>query len=251
MPHRALYSADLHVHTVASAHAYSTVNEYAQHAKTVGIRLFAMTDHGPALPAAPHPWHFGNLRVIPHVLYGVGVLRGIEANILEDGLDCPDEILNELDIVLAGFHQPCIEPQSIEKNTELMIRTIESGKVHIISHPGNPEFPVDPEAVAAAAVKHNVALEVNNASFKFTRKGSFENCIALIRAHGKAGGLVTLGSDAHHTHSMGQFDEALKIVEAAHFPEEHIINTSPENVLLFLEQHGKDFRKFLAFFERQ
>lgn len=40
--------ADLHCHSIASTHAYSTINELAQSAKEAGIRLFALTDHGPA-----------------------------------------------------------------------------------------------------------------------------------------------------------------------------------------------------------
>ena len=37
--------ADLHCHSIASTHAYSTINELAQSAKEAGIRLFALTDH--------------------------------------------------------------------------------------------------------------------------------------------------------------------------------------------------------------
>lgn len=46
-----------------------------------------------------------------------------------------------------------------------MIATIASGKVHIISHPGNPKYPVEVKAIAQAAAKHHVALEINNSSF--------------------------------------------------------------------------------------
>ena len=53
-----MYPVDLHAHTIASTHAYSTVSEYFQQAKKKGIKLFAITDHGPDMDDAPHEWHF-------------------------------------------------------------------------------------------------------------------------------------------------------------------------------------------------
>ena len=59
------FPVDLHTHTVASYHAYSTIVEYVHQAKLCGIKMFATTDHGPSLEDAPHVWHFGNLKVVP------------------------------------------------------------------------------------------------------------------------------------------------------------------------------------------
>jgi putative hydrolase len=75
------YLVDTHNHTVASTHAYSTVHDYLPIARARGIKLFALTDHGPDMADAPHYWHFVNMRVLPRVVDGVGILRGIEANI--------------------------------------------------------------------------------------------------------------------------------------------------------------------------
>ncbi len=60
-----------------------------------------------------------------------------------------------------------------------MIAAIASGAVHMISHPGNPKFPIDIPAVAEAAAKHHVALEINNSSFLSSRIGSEDNCRAI------------------------------------------------------------------------
>lgn len=57
--------ADLHCHTIASTHAYSTVTELAKAASERGLLAIACTDHGPAAPDSPHIWHFGNLDVLP------------------------------------------------------------------------------------------------------------------------------------------------------------------------------------------
>ncbi|MCQ1922182.1 DUF1097 family protein, partial [Escherichia coli] len=42
-----------------------------------GIKLFAITDHGPDMEDAPHHWHFINMRIWPRVVDGVGILRGM------------------------------------------------------------------------------------------------------------------------------------------------------------------------------
>ena len=239
-------TTDLHVHTVASTHAYSTVNEHAARAAETGLSLIAITDHGPTLHDAPSSWHFINLRVLPRFINGVGILRGIEANILEKRLyrehplDCADDILRGLDIVLAGFHSPCLEPLNRKTHTRLLVEAIASGRVQIISHPGNPRFPIDPKPVAEAAAAHNVALEVNNSSFLHVRKGSAETCRELALCLLEAGGVAAVNSDAHHTHSLGVFDESLKLLRAIDFPEDRIINATPGSVLDFLERHGKD-----------
>ncbi len=48
---------DSHTHSVASGHAYSTVQEMAREAPTNGIEMFALTDHGPAMKGAPYLYH--------------------------------------------------------------------------------------------------------------------------------------------------------------------------------------------------
>ena len=58
-----MYPVDLHMHTVASTHAYSTLSDYIAQAKQKGIKLFAITDHGPDMEDAPHHWHFINMRI--------------------------------------------------------------------------------------------------------------------------------------------------------------------------------------------
>ena len=75
-----MYPVDLHMHTVASTHAYSTLHDYIAEAQQKGIKLFAITDHGPDMADAPHYWHFMNMHVW-RAVNGVGILRGIEANI--------------------------------------------------------------------------------------------------------------------------------------------------------------------------
>ena len=235
-----MYPVDLHMHTVASTHAYSTLQDYITEAKHKGIKLFAITDHGPDMDDAPHHWHFINMRIWPRVVDGVGILRGIEANIknIEGEIDCSGPMLTSLDLIIAGFHEPVFAPQDKDTNTQAMIATMANGYAHIISHPGNPKYPVDIPAIAAAAAKYNVALEINNSSFLHSRKGSEANCRAIAAAVRDAGGWVALGSDSHTAFTLGEFAQCREILDEVDFPEDRILNVTPSRMLSFLEARG-------------
>ncbi|MCV9880338.1 phosphatase [Brenneria izbisi] len=236
-----MYPVDLHMHTVASTHAYSTLHDYIAEAQQKNIRLFAITDHGPDMADAPHYWHFMNMRVWPRLVDGVGILRGIEANIKnrQGEIDCTGPMLEQVDLIIAGFHEPVFPPQDRDTHTEAMIATMANGDAHIISHPGNPKFPVDIRAIAEAAAKYHVALEINNSSFMHSRQGSEPNCRAIAEAVRDAGGVLSLGSDSHIAFSLGDFTHCERILQEVNFPQTRILNVSPRRVLDFLEQRGR------------
>ena len=89
--------------------------------------------------------------------------------------------------------------------------------MHIISHPGNPRYPIDIPAVEAAAAKYEVALELNNSSFTHSRKGSEANCRTIAAAVRDAGGWLALGSDSHVAFSLGNFEHCERIIEEVGF----------------------------------
>ncbi|MFH1149503.1 MAG: phosphatase [Actinomycetota bacterium] len=238
---------DLHVHTVASGHAYSTIREICDVAARRGIEMVGMTDHGPALGAGAHPFHFSNLIVVPRVLSGVKILRSAECNITgPDGeLDLHDGLLQRLDIVHAGFHPfTGYEGGSVEENTRAVLAVIESGKVDVLVHPGNPLYPLDYGTVVRAAASNNVLLEVNNSSGVSVRRGSEENCRSMIAEAKRLGALLCVGTDAHDASLVGIFDNALKLIDEAGFPDERIANRDVASVCEFLRSRG---RKDIAF----
>jgi putative hydrolase len=229
--------ADMHTHTVSSGHAYSTVNELAAEAARKHLWGIAITDHGPALPGAPHLYHFGAMRFIPATISGVRILRGVEANILDSRgtLDLPESYLQKLDFVMAGLHEGCgFDGRECADYTEALINAMANPLVKAVSHPGNPLFPIDQEAFVAAAVRTGSALELNNSSFSVSRKGSRPNCEKLARLAARHGALVIIGSDAHIAQMVGSFDDAVAAVEATGIPAKQVINASREGLLRFL-----------------
>ncbi|MBV7314848.1 phosphatase [Shewanella sp. NIFS-20-20] len=234
------YPVDIHSHTIASTHAYSTISEYLTVAQQKGLSLFATTDHGPAMADAPHFWHFVNLRVLPRIHHGVGLLRGIEANIqnMAGEIDFYGDYLQELDIVLAGFHEPVFAPTDCLTHTKAMIATIESGLVDVITHPGNPAYPIEIVPVVTAAAAHNVALEINNSSFLTSRSGSKPTCLAIAETARDVGASLVMGSDAHIAFDLGGFERSRALLDLAQFPEARLLNRSVSATLDFLIARG-------------
>lgn len=235
---------DIHSHTIASSHAYSSIHDYVYHAKKNGLRMFAVTDHGPEMEDAPHEWHFQNSVIFPRVDNEVGILRGIEANIksTKGDIDCSEKIRERLDIILCGFHRQVFPPQPKEVNTIAMLNTIKNGLVHVITHPGNPKFPIDPVTIVKASAEYNVALEVNNSSFVYSRTGSEVSCSEIIRLAKKYDAPLSVGSDAHIAYDIGRVDLAIKMIKDNHYPMDRVINKTVESLFSYLETKGKNLR---------
>lgn len=230
--------ADMHTHTVASGHAYSTVNELARAARAKGLKALAITDHGPTLPGGPHLYHFGAMRFIPTLIDGVRIFRGVEANIISaDGsIDMPEPYLAKLDFVMAGLHESCgFDQQGIDRNTEAVLHAMANPRIKAISHTGNPEFPVRFEELARVAVETQTALEINNSSFSISRKGSRPNCERLAEIIARSGAPVIVGSDAHIAQGVGEFAEAIELLENVGIPAGQVVNSSLERLLEFLD----------------
>ncbi len=136
--------ADLHTHTAASTHAYSTILENCSSASELGLKAIAMTDHAMGMPDAPHLWHFLNMDVLPRKIRGVTVIRGIEADILEGGsLDIPDMLYDKLEFVIASLHSQVFRPAGIKEHTEAYLKVCENRSVDVIAHSTTAKFPYD------------------------------------------------------------------------------------------------------------
>ncbi|NLL29667.1 MAG: phosphatase [Clostridiales bacterium] len=235
------YKLDVHTHTIASGHAYSTLMENAKAASEKGIKVLGTTEHGITMPASPHTWYFGNYRVLPRELFGVTMLYGVEANIMDyDGnLDMTDSILDKLDIVIGSIHTEVYKVGNIEENTRAFTNAIKKGKIDIIGHLGNPAVSVDFEEVVKCAKEHDVLIEINNSSFTTSRPGSFLNCREIALLCKEYNTKIIINSDAHFCTKIGEFTEAINMLESINFPEELIINKDPKELLIKLKEKGK------------
>jgi putative hydrolase len=232
---------DTHTHTVSSGHAYSTIQEMAGGASNNGIQMFAVTDHGPSMCGAPCLYHFGNLKIIPPEIYGVRILKGAEANIIDytGEIDIPEDYLKNLDIVLAGFHEVCLKPSDAEDHTAAFCSVMKNPFIDAVSHPGNGLFMIDAETAVKAVRDNGKLVEINNHSFKI-RKGSHVNCRNIALLCMKHEVRVICGSDAHISFDVGKFEMVKKLFDEIGFPEELVLNTSVEKVERYINDKKRN-----------
>lgn len=223
---------DVHTHTVASGHAYSSIREMAREASKKGLKLLGITEHAPGIPGTCTPIYFENLRVVPREMYGVELMLGAEINILDYNgkLSLEDGVIDKLDVRIAGIHNFCYTPGTIEQNTNAIIETIKNPKIDIISHPDDGLCPLDYDVIVQAAKKYNTLLELNNNSInpinQNHRKNARENSILMLKLCKKYNVQIIISSDAHIDTDVGRFNFAYEILNEVDFPEELIINKS-------------------------
>lgn len=233
---------DTHTHTYASGHAYSTLIENARSAKENGLAMFCTTDHAQSMPGAPHYWFFSNQRILPRFLDGVAIIRGIESNIMNRAgdIDVHPSVDQNLDWVIASFHEPVFQPADKAAHTEALINVIKGGRVDALGHLGNPNFDFDFDEVIACAAQHHVAIEINNSTLKgHSRVGSVDRCYEIAKVAKAHGAYVTTGSDAHFCQDIGQLQLASELLENVGIAAEKVITHSVEQFLAFLVLRGR------------
>lgn len=216
--------ADLHTHTIASTHAYSTITENAAAAAEKGLVYLAMTDHGLDMPDAPHEWHFRNLHEIPRELCGVKILRGTELNIISynGAVDVYEEDYYDLfDWIVASFHQPCCLPATSEEHTAAYINVLRNPYIDCIGHPDTQEYDFDTDAVCAECARQGKALEINTSHLN---RGSIDRARRILRGCKASGASVCINSDAHFSARVGDFELGIGLASELDFPEELILN---------------------------
>ncbi len=206
---------DVHCHTLISGHAHSTFKENVEEAVHKNIKYLGISDHGPNMPGGPHPFYFYNLHLLPRKVQDVRVLRGIEGNIMDyDGnLDVQEDMLQHLDYVIASLHRPCIISGTKEENTNAILNVMDKAK------------------------EKNILLEINNSSLSSNshRTGTWENAshmLMLCKTHGVR---VILGTDSHICYSIGEFENAEKVLKSVDFPDELVINYHEDEIIEFFD----------------
>lgn len=234
------YMVDLHTHTIASGHAYTTLMENVEECVSKGITLLGVSDHASKMPGGAHDFYFGNIHAIPREIKGVKILRGCEANIIDYNgrVDLPEYCQDRVDYIIASLHDPCINPGKIEENTNAIIGAMENKNVMIIGHSGNPNYPIDAEKMVKEAKEKDIIIELNNSSLTSSRVGSKGNCLKIAKLCKEYGVKVILSSDAHFCNKVGEFDEVLQILKDIEMPEELIMNYE-EKIISFLKKKGK------------
>ncbi len=220
---------DLHNHTNASD-GTATIEEMAEAAKALGYEYLAITDHSKAmamtngLSVERVIKHAENIRAISGRLNGITLLAGSEVDILADGrMDYEDEVLRELDIVIASPHLSL--KQDEKKATERMLRAIENRYVNIIGHPTGrllnkrQGLPLDMPRLFKAAAESGTAMEIN-AGYPRLDLDEYN-----ARAAVAAGVFLSIDTDAHSTGELEGIHYGISVARRAWVTPASVINT--------------------------
>ncbi len=224
--------ADMHTHTVASTHAYSTVKEMTEAARDRGLEFLAITDHTPNSTDGPHIWHFHNLhKAIPRELFGVKMIYGAESSVVdfEGHIDLPDEECKALDWIIGSVHTDILPSGTIEQNTNAYLALAQNPLVDVIGHPGNTKFLFDYEKGIKAFKEYDKLVEINESTLLW--KNSEKNYREIIPLCKKYEVSVIVNTDAHFFAAVGQVSRSLSLLEEFDYPERLIVNTDREPLL--------------------
>ncbi|MCL1843058.1 MAG: phosphatase [Defluviitaleaceae bacterium] len=227
---------DVHCHTVASGHAYSTISENAAHAAKIGLTHIGVSDHAPGMPGGAHIYNFTNLWSLPGEINGVRVLKGAECNIMNETgtLDLDAWLLAKMDFVIASFHRGTFPPAGHETHTRAAIAAMENNPdMHILGHPGCHFFPINVQAVVSAAARTHTIIEINNQSlnpesFRFNGDTAILQMLKFCNEYNVP---VLASSDAHICTNVGELSRAKKVILASGIKENLVLNTCEKRFL--------------------
>lgn len=243
---------DTHVHSIASGHAFNTVDEIMEFANKRNLELVCITDHGPSMKGAPHAEYFEMVVEVPSKFNKCFCLMGCECNVIDHygHIDLEDKFLRNLDIVLVGLHKltPYPEHSSEEENTSALINAMKNPYVDIIAHPYKKDFPVDIEALVESASKYNCMLELNCRIFSSTFNDrifirTYEKMLKLCAEYNV---YVVIGTDAHIKNKIGDFSSLAPLLKATNIYDEIIINDARKFIEILHEK--RDRKKFKGVF---
>lgn len=188
---------DLHTHTIASGHAYSTLKENLEEAKKVGLKVLGTSEHARMMPGTAPLIYFQNFKVIPKEVDGIHLYNGIEANIYSEygDIDVEEPILSKMDYIIASLHTPCFKNLGVAGNTKALIGAVKNPDVNIIGHPDDSRYPIDADELAAAAAQYHTAIELNNGSLNplSVRQNGRQNMLKVLEACKKYKTMVVMG----------------------------------------------------------
>ena len=221
---------DVHMHTVETD-GKNTIREMAEAGVARGYEYIAITDHSKnlamtmGLDDARAVEHIKRIRVVDAEMEGkIRIFAGIEVDILADGaLDLSDEVLAQMDVVIASVHSLFNMPE--QQMTERMLRAIENPNTRILGHPTGrlllrrEPYQLDLAAVLRRAAELGVAVEHN------AYPDRLDLCDRDLRLAKELGCRIVINTDAHHTSHLAKMRYGIEQLRRAWLTKQDVLNT--------------------------
>lgn len=234
-------TSDLHMHTTWSDGAHS-LEEMIEGCISKDYKLMVVTDHSRYLRVAngltPERLREQNQKIkkLQKTYPDIHILSGTEMDILPDGtLDFDDELLAELDFVIASIHSSFSQPQ--EKIMERLFAAVSNPHVDMIAHPtgrivGEREgYEPDVEQLLQWAKEYDKIVELNANPYRL------DLAVPWLEKAQELGVKVAINTDAHHLDHLRFMDIGVRHAQKAWLTKETIVNTwEPKKLLDYLSQ---------------
>lgn len=220
---------EFHVHSTYSDGRHS-IEEMAEAARARGYEYLAISDHSEKLKIAGGVSPKDLLKKKEEIdrlnkkLKGFKILCGAEVEIDKEGqLDYNDEILRELDIVVAAVHTHFDLPAADQ--TKRLLNVCRNKRVHILAHPfGNhfgkrEPYAVDFKEICQAAADNNVFMEINAFPLRLDLNSS------NVYFAKKFGVKFVISTDAHHTDHFEHLVNGISIARRGWLEKDDVLNT--------------------------
>lgn len=227
---------DLHVHSTWSD-GHHSIREMAEAARAKGYEYIAITDHSQSLGVARGltpdrlKAQIEEIRALNEQWDDFRILAGAEVDILPDGtLDFHDDVLRELDIVIASVHSAMNQDE--QTMTDRIIAAMHNPYVDIVAHPTGrvlgrrDPYAVDIERVIAAARDTGTCLEINASPERLDLKD------VHARAAKDAGAWLVVNTDAHRAEGLEQMSFGITVARRGWVEKQHVLNCLPLDELL-------------------
>ena len=231
---------DTHIHSNYSDGANS-IKEIADYAHKLGYEWIIVCDHSQSLKVAGGVEIKDLYKKIDEIrnlnkTSKVKILCGQEVDILSDGkLDYPDEVLKELDFVIAAIHTGF--KQSEEQITERILKAMDNKYVHSISHPTGrllnkrAPYKVNITKIIEQAGKNNVMMEIN----AFPERLDLDDINSKYAKEHNV--IISIGTDAHHISQMDYIILGVYVARRGWLEKKNVVNTlSYEELVKFLKR---------------
>lgn len=222
------YKGDLHVHTNWSD-GTASIEKMVETAVELGYEYLAITDHSQSLKIAGG-LSLARLKEQKNFIrslqdkYNLRIFTGIEADILDDGsVDAPDEVLAELDVVVASVHSGFKQGQ--EKITRRICRALQNPYVHILGHATGrllgkrDPYAVDLAEVLRTAAATGTALEINSSPDRLDINDQ------VARQAKEAGIAIAINTDAHSQLELANVMLGLAMARRGWLEKSDVLNT--------------------------
>lgn len=231
---------DMHVHTNKSCDGRGTLLEYVDYAKKIGLKGFAITDHGIETNRGQEAVKdiISGFEVLPDYIEGIRIFKGYEANIKNDGtLDLYGNLADYVEWLGIGFHTN-FKSVSKEINTSILLHVLDNNpKVKVLHHPLDSDFPLDFERILDKVEEVGCAIEINASVGKRARHEVLPKYKLLIKEVYERGLPLILSSDAHFVYSLGDFEVGLNTLKELNIPLSYLTNYNEESLNNFINKH--------------